>query len=204
MTKMTPAQSKRFDEMIAFLGSVYPISAGLKAAIKAKVRFLKVRKGQHILKAGEINRDLYFISKGQLRCYYYTENGKEVSTWFMWENDACVSINSYYPQMESYEYIQATEPSELICISHGDLEELYHAYMEFNFIGRVLTTKYLVDWSYQLKDIRLLETDDRYKALLQRDPARVQRINKKYLASFLSMVPSSLSRSSKPSRKKRK
>jgi CRP-like cAMP-binding protein len=203
MTKMTPAQSKRFEEMIAFLASVYPISKVLKDAIKAKVRFLKVRKGQHVLRAGEINRDLYFISKGLLRCYYYTEKRKQVSTWFMWEHDVCVSINSFYPQIEGYEYIQAIEPCQLICISHEDLDELYHTYLEFNFIGRVLTTKYLVDWSYQLKDIRFLETDDRHKALLQRDPDRVRRIPKKYLASFLNMVPTSLSRSSKPPGKKK-
>src|ERR1700722_19729831 len=103
MTEFTPAQSKRFEEMIAFLGSVYPISTDLKTAIKAKVRFLKVRKGQHLLRAGEINRNLYFISKGLLRCYYYTEDGTEVSTWFMWEHDVCVSINSFYQQIEGYE-----------------------------------------------------------------------------------------------------
>ena len=189
--------------MIAFLASVYPISTALKAAIKAKVRFLKVRKGQHLLRAGEINRDLYFISKGLLRCYYYTQDGTEVSTWFMWEYDTCVSINSFYAQIEGYEYIQAIEPSELICISYEDLKEIYLTHIEFNYIRAELTIKYLIDWSNQLKDIRLLETEDRYKALLKRDPARVQRINKKYLASFLNMVPTSLSRSTKPPGKKR-
>jgi CRP/FNR family transcriptional regulator, anaerobic regulatory protein len=204
MTEFTPAQSKRFDEMIAFLASVYPISSALKAAIKAKVRFLKVRKGQHLLRAGEINRDLYFISQGLLRCYYYTEDGTEVSTWFMWEHDVCVSINSFYLQIEGYEFIQAIEPSQLFCISHEDLKEIYLTHMEFNYIRAELTIKYLIDWSNQLKDIRLLETDDRYKALLQRDPDRVRRIPKKYLASFLNMVPTSLSRSSKPLGKKRR
>jgi CRP-like cAMP-binding protein len=199
---MLPSQQKQFDEMITFLRSVYSVPEDLKEAIWRKTRLLKVRKRKHLLKAGEVCRDLYFIRKGLLRCYYYTRKGKEVSTWFMWENDVCVSIPSFYRQVPGYEYIQAIEDCELISIRYEDLYELFRNYPGFNYIGRELVQKYLVDWALQLQDIRLLETKERYESLLERQPDRVRRIPQKYLASFLDMLPTSLSRIRGPKKKR--
>ena len=188
--------------MIDFLRSVYPVPKDLKEAIWGKTTVLKVRKGKHILKADEICRDLYFIRKGLLRCYYYTRRGKEVSTWFMWENDVCVSIPSFYRQVPGYEYIQAIESCELIRIRYEDLYELFRNYPGFNYIGRELLQKYLLDWALQLQDIRLLKTMERYESLRERQPDRIRRIPQKYLASFLDMLPTSLSRIRRPKKKK--
>jgi len=199
---MLPTEKKQFDEMISYLKSVYPVPDDLKKAIWGKTQLLKVRKRKHILKAGEVCHDLYFIRKGLLRCYYYTRRGKEVSTWFMWENDVCVSIPSFYRQVPGYEYIQAIEDCELICIRYEDLYELFKSYPGFNFIGRELVQKYLLDWALQLQDIRLLRTKERYESLLERQPDRIRRIPQKYLASFLDMLPTSLSRVRKPKNKK--
>ena len=199
---MLLSQTKQFDEMITFLRSVHPVPEDLKEAIWGKTTLTKVRKGKHILKAGEICRDLYFIRKGLLRCYYYTRRGKEVSTWFMWENDVCVSIPSFYRQVPGYEYIQALEGSELIRIRYEDLYELFRNYPGFNFIGRELLQKYLLDWALQLQDIRLLKTMERYESLRERQPDRIRRIPQKYLASFLDMLPTSLSRIRSPKKKK--
>lgn len=199
---MLLSQTKQFDEMIDFLKSVYPVPGDLKNAIWSKTQLLKVRKRKHLLKAGEICRDLYFIRKGMLRCYYYTRSGKEVSTWFMWENDVCVSIPSFYRQVAGYEYIQAIEDCELICIRYEDLYELFHNYPGFNFIGRELLQKYLLDWALQLHDIRLLTTLERYESLEERQTERFRRIPQKYLATFLDMLPTSLSRIRRQRKKK--
>jgi CRP-like cAMP-binding protein len=199
---MLPSQSKQFDEMIDFLRSVHPVPDDLKEAIWRKTQLLKVRKRKHLLKAGEVCRDLYFIRKGMLRCYYYTRRGKEVNTWFMWENDVCVSIPSFYRQVAGYEYIQAIEDCELICIRYEGLYELFRTYPGFNFIGRELLQKYLLDWALQLHDIRLLTTLERYESLEERQPERFRRIPQKYLASFLDMLPTSLSRIRRQRKKK--
>jgi CRP/FNR family transcriptional regulator, anaerobic regulatory protein len=199
---MLPSQIKQFDEMIDFLKSVYQVPDDLKEAIWKKTHLLKVGKRKHILKAGEVCHDLYFIRKGLLRCYYYTRKGKEVSTWFMWENDVCVSIPSFYRQVPGYEYIQAIEDCELICIRYEDLYELFRNYPGFNFIGRELLQKYLLDWALQLQDIRLLRTQERYESLRERQPDHIRRIPQKYLASFLDMLPTSLSRIRRQRKKK--
>ena len=201
---MSPLQLEAARQMLQLLNSIYPMSKDLEDDILEIIRFRSVRKKQHVLKKGEVDRNIYFVIKGLLRCYYEMEEGTEVCTWFMRATDVCVSVHSFYNQVKSYEFIQALEPSELIYIDFDQLEALYKKHLEFNYIGRVLTIKYLVDWNWQLKDIRLLPTDKRYDALLQRDPDLVRRVPKKYLATFLGMLPTSLSRTLDPKKKKRK
>jgi CRP-like cAMP-binding protein len=191
-------------EMLKYLSSVFPMTPGLQEDIIEILQHKNLRKRQHLLKEGQICRNIYFVAKGALRLYYYTEDGRQVTTWFMREKDVCVSVDSFYDQIESYEYIRAEEECLIFYISYDQLQQLYQKHLEFNFIGRVLTIQYLLDLFRQLKDIRLLGTEQRYNALLKRDPDLIRRFPKKYIASFLSMLPTSLSRTLDPKKKKNK
>ncbi len=201
---MLPLQAEAAGKMLQLLNSIYPMSSGLQEEIMDIIQFKSLRKRQVLLKKGEVCRHIYFVTKGLLRLYYHTEEGgPQVSAWFMRETDVCVSVNSFYSQVKSYEYIRAEEPCELIYISFDQLESLYRKYLEFNYIGRVLTIKYMIDLHWQLRDIRYLKTDKRYNSLLNRDRALIQRVPAKYIASFLSMLPTSLSRTLDPKKKKK-
>jgi CRP-like cAMP-binding protein len=202
---MLPPQVETLaQQMLQYLNSVYPFPADLQEDIMAVLQHKSLRKRQHLLKSGEICRNIYFVAKGALRLYYYTDDGRQVTTWFMRETDVCVSVDSFYGQVKSYEYIRAEEDCEVFFITYTQLQELYQKYLEFNFIGRVLTIKYLLDLFRQLKDIRLLGTEQRYNSLLNRDPELIRRFSKKFIASFLSMIPTSLSRTLDPKKKKKK
>jgi CRP-like cAMP-binding protein len=168
----------------------------LKEKLKIKVQYRRLEKGEYILKAGEVCRHLYFVSKGLLRCYYLTgkDNEVEVSTWFMKGADVCVSIDSFYDQVESYEFIHALEACEVFFISYEDLEEAYKEFVDFNVVGRILTLKYLKEWARQLRGIRKLSATERYLALEERDRDLVLRVQGKYLASYLDMEAETLSR----------
>ena len=181
------------DEIILFLSSIYPLSPECIAYLNRTVRMKMVKKDQVILEIGEVCRNLYFIKKGALRCFYFV-NGKEVSDWFFWEGETVVSIDSFYQQIRSEDCIQALEDCELYYISFKDLEYLYEHYIEFNFIGRVLTIKYLRVFHQHARNIRKLPAADRYQYLLRTQPDLIQRIPLGPLASWLNMEPETLSR----------
>jgi CRP-like cAMP-binding protein len=191
-------------QMLQYLNAVFPFPPGLQDDIMEILQHKSLRKRQHLLKEGAVCRNIYFVAKGALRLYYYTDDGRQVTTWFMRETDVCVSVDSFYGQVKSYEYIRAEEDCEVFFITFDQLQALYQKYLEFNFIGRVLTIKYLLDLFRQLKDIRLLDTEQRYNALLKRDTELIRRFPKKFIASYLSMLPTSLSRTLDPKKKKKK
>ena len=79
-------------------------------------------------------------------------------------------------------------------MAFADLEAIYREHIEFNFTSRVLTSKYLVDWVKQINGMRKLKVADRYELLRKRDPIILQRVQQKYLASYLDTTPETLAR----------
>jgi CRP/FNR family transcriptional regulator, anaerobic regulatory protein len=171
--------------------------------------YIELRPKKVLLKAGDVCKHLYFVQEGLLRCFYIRANrnktgeDQEVCTQFMRENDTCVSVRSFYTQTPGKEFIQALEPCKLSYILYEHLEKVYRKYMDFNFNGRVLTAKYLLEWADQLEDIRMLKGPERFAQLLKRDPELLARVPQKYQASYLSVTPTSLSRMLRMERKKK-
>ena len=106
----------------------------------------------------------------------------------MRENHLCLSIPSYCSQVPSHEYVEALEPSELICISHDKIEELFRKHKEFNVAGRVLTGKIFADVARKSRDMRMAETYERIEALRKREPELVKRVPEKYLRTYMAEV----------------
>jgi hypothetical protein len=90
--------------------------------------------------------------------------------------------------------IQALEGSELYYIRFEELEEIYHDFPDFNFIGWELTAKYLKLWAQQLYGIRMLSAEERYKYLMEKQPEILLRVPSKYLASYLDINEITLSK----------
>jgi CRP/FNR family transcriptional regulator, anaerobic regulatory protein len=194
--------------MFNYLGAVYPLQEGLIDVLTDIAGYRQLKPKELLLKPGEVSKELYFVHKGLLRCFYLRTNertgeDREVCTWFMRENDTCVSVLSFYSQTPGKESIQALEACELFYITYDQLEMIYRKYMDFNFNGRVLTAKYLVEWTRQLENIRMLKGPERFAELLKRDPELLGRVPQKYLASYLGVRPDSLSRMLRMERKKK-
>src|SRR5437868_3676657 len=96
------------EELLKFLNSINPLSQHLIEYLARNLKTKNLRKKDFLLKKGHISRDIYFINKGLLRCFYIIDD-KEVSSWFMKEGDIIVSVESFFRQIQSYEFIQALD-----------------------------------------------------------------------------------------------
>jgi len=181
------------NEAVQYLHAVYPLSDEVLSHLDSILKSRSLVKGEFLLKPGEVCENIYFIKKGLLRCYYL-RGETEVSAWFMKEADVIVSVDSYYEQVPSYEYIQALEDCDLYYITFYEEDYIFQTYLEYNVIGRLLTRKYLQVWNRQLRNIRMLSAAERYQELLNKEPELLLRVPLKYLASYLDMLPETLSR----------
>lgn len=181
------------EHLLAYLNSIYPLSESLVEHLRQIVGRRKIKQGDFLLEAGSISRYLYFIEKGALRCFYL--KGKtEVTSWILKETDVVVSVHSFYDQEESFEYIQSLEDTVVFYLSYEELEGIYKEFIEFNFIGRVLTIKYLKFWTMQLYNLRMRTAKERFTLLLADSPELFLRVQQRYLASYLNMLPETFSR----------
>lgn len=179
--------------LLELLNSIQPLSEGLLQELARQLQHMHLPRKQYLLKAGRVCRHIYFVDEGLLRCYY-EYNSHDVSSWFMREGDVIISIESFYEQKESYECIQALEDCSLYYISYESLQEIYRSFPEFNFIGRVLTEKYYTLWAQQLYALRMQQASERYKWLMDHHPELILRVPAKYIASYLGIDETTLSR----------
>jgi Cyclic nucleotide-binding domain len=197
---MLPLLTDYEKKMFTFLAAPYPLQEGLIEELSGLSDFRELRPKEFLLKPGETCENLYFIHQGLIRCYYVLPPKKkdgeeqEVCTWFLRENDCGVSVHSYYTQTPGKEFMQALEPCKISFINYKNLEKAYLKFMNFNYNGRLFTTKYLIELADQLKNIRLLKGAERFAELVKRDPELLRRVPQKYLASYLGVTPTSLSR----------
>jgi len=180
-------------EILIYLGSIHPLSRRCKAHLERVVERKEFKKGDIILRIGEINENLYFIETGFLHCFYYI-NGKPVSDWFFWRGEFVVAIGSFYDQVPSEDCIIAMEDCVVYYMSKAEYDYTRRRYLEFGYIASELLAKYLKIFHGHTRFIRKHQVAERYQLLLQRMPDLVNRVPVAALATWLGMEPDTLSK----------
>ncbi|GAB3895012.1 Crp/Fnr family transcriptional regulator [Spirosoma agri] len=181
------------EPLIDILQSIYPVSEAFLLELKRFLRREEVGRKQWLLRPGEISSKIYFIEKGLVRGFYI-HNDKEVTVWFMKENDLIISIISFYTRQPSEEYIELLEDGVVWSITYEQLQLLFHNFIEFNFASRVLTERYYALSELRAQKLRLPSAQDRYLQLLEEIPDIFTRAPLKYIASSLGLTPETVSR----------
>lgn len=179
--------------LFELFSSIHPMSDGLQKALFELLKKKEVAKKTYLLKTGHVCDHIFFIEKGIFRCFYIV-NEKEISSWFMKEEDVIISVESFFKRKPSYESIQAIEDSIVHYISYKELNWLYVNFIEFNVIGRVLTENYYTLSEQRLYSIRSMKAVDRYSYLLTHFPDLIRRVPSGYIASYLGITTETLSR----------
>jgi CRP-like cAMP-binding protein len=184
------------NSLIEFLDSIHPISPELKNHLLNILKVKNLAKKEFLLKIGQTCRNVYFIQTGLVRAYYLND-GAEISSWFMKEGDVIFSIESFYSQTPAYEYIQCLEDCVVFYVSYQELQDIYNKYVEFNYIGRLLTEKYYALTEKKLRAFRMHPAKDRYEFLEQNHADLIGRVPDQYLASYIGLRKETLSREKK-------
>lgn len=179
--------------LFALFNYLNPVSIGLENYVLKNSYPCSIKKGKHLLKAGEICTHIYFVKSGLLRGYIKDE-AKDISTWITAENEMVAGINSFFTQTEAKEYIQAIEDCELIAFSFTDLDKMYGLFPAFNIIARKLYQKNYIDAENRALIARLNSAEKKYRYFLQTQPRLINRVPIKIIASFLGVAKETLSR----------
>ena len=151
-----------------------------------------VRKNDYLLRAGNNCKDLVFVQKGCLRLYYLAD-GIEVSVWFSFQHSSAIEIYSFISQKPSNYFLQATEDSEILYLPKHELDKLYHTHPKMQEMMRKFWEEVVLNLIDRFTALQRDSAEERYRDLLSK-PAFLQTIPQKYLASFIGVTPTSLSR----------
>lgn len=150
------------------------------------------KRNEYILREGEICKEFIFITKGCTRLYYLP-NDNEVTVWFGFPNNIGSEIQSFISEKPTKFFIQAIEDTEYISITKSHFDKLLTEYLEWEIFTRKVWEETIINIIDRLTAFQCQTADQRYLDLIK-DPDYLQIIPQKYLASYLGVTPTSLSR----------
>lgn len=180
--------------LMNFLEDIHPMSENLRSELFSTTYLLKIKKKHILLDLGEIQKSLYFIVKGAVRSYYLDSDGKDTTSWLLFEGDLVISVYSFFSQKQSFEVLEAIEDTNLLVLSHEILMRLYQTFPEFNFIGRILTESYYIKAEEKANELRVFGATERYHHFIHKYPSILARIPLGMISSYLGITQSTLSR----------
>lgn len=182
------------NNLIAHINKFVKLDENETALICESVGLVEVKKKKFILKADEICKANYFVSKGCMRLYFINRNGQEQITQFGLENWWITDYSSLETGKPSIYYLQAIEDSELISLSKKTLEDLLFKVPKLERYFRIIFQKAHTASMRRFEYMRDQTDEERYQQFVSLFPGFVQRIPQYMLASYLGFTPQFLSK----------
>ena len=161
-------------------------------AIAGKFKTKVVKKNNYLLKPGGTCKDLVFVQKGCLRLYYLKDD-IEISVWFAFQQSSAIEIYSFISENPSNYFLQAIEDSEVLYLPKSELNKLYQQHPKMQEMMRRFWEDVILNLINRFTALQKDSAEKRYLDLLNK-PAYLKAIPQKYLASFIGVTPTSLSR----------
>lgn len=156
-----------------------------------KRRTFKVN--EFILTEGQMEHYLSFVESGIVR-YFILANNKETTFDFAFPNSFFCAYDSFYTRKPTAIYLQAITECVLYSISYENLQDLYASCEVARKLGQV-ATEYLLSKKVRREfDLLTKSPQERYEYLFIKQPKLIQFIPQKYIASYIGVVPETLSR----------
>ncbi|MRH99652.1 cyclic nucleotide-binding domain-containing protein [Kriegella sp. EG-1] len=181
------------EKIRTFINTIVPMDDADWKFFSSKLKFVKLKKKSLILKSGDIENHLSFISKGIVRLYIpRLEN--DLTFGFLFDNEFVTAYDSLLTQLPSEYHIETLTETELWQISYKDLQEVYAKTKSGNTIGRIMSERMFLIKSKRELSLLSKTAEERYLDLFSERPKLLQEIPLKYIASYIGVTPQALSR----------
>ena len=162
-------------------------------AFAAKLVYRSYKKGDYLIREGQIERHVYFLNSGATR-HYFLRKGKEFTVDFRFAGDFVTAYYALITGTPSTIFIAVLQDAEVWAIPRDVLLALYAQSKNGERIGRLIAEGEYVKRLRKEMDLLSLTAEERYAALMSRNPELISSISVKHLSSYLGVQPESLSR----------
>lgn len=182
---------KEFIEYILQFGSLNQQQIDL---ISKKATELHLKKDEYFSEAGKIAQQVGFVLDGIVRVCYYNNKGEEITKYFIDENNLVVDLESFENEIASTAYVQAITDTTIMVFSKKEWKELSNTIVGWDAIVHKVVSRALMQKVERRSPQISEDATTRYLKFLEIYPNVVNRVPLSFVASYLGVTQSSLSR----------
>lgn len=181
-------------DLINFILSIVPITRLDASDIANTFYFKDIPRGNYLLREDQTSDCYYYLQSGLMRTFLYDLEGNEITTDFFEENNMVFEITSFFNRVRSEANIQAITDCKGFGISYEELNKLFHEKPAFRDLGRAILVKEFIASKKRNYGMINRTAEQRYQNLVATSPGIMMHSPLKYIASYLGITDSTLSR----------
>jgi len=182
------------EKLILFIQEILPIPKQKVEEIVMQFQPMELRKNDIFIAEGKVSDKYLFLESGFIRAFTIDLEGNEVTTEFYSDNQIVFEVGSFFRKTVSKETFQALEDCKGWFITFDQLQFLFHSIPEFREFGRMILVKGFISFKERTLALINESAEKRYETLIRTRPQIFQKTPLKYIASYLGITDSSLSR----------
>ncbi|MBK7429363.1 MAG: Crp/Fnr family transcriptional regulator [Bacteroidetes bacterium] len=181
------------NKFVNYFSKVSPLSEAESKAIEENMCIKVFKKGDFLLKEGQISVDTYFILEGCVREFIVVD-GEEKTTNFFTEEQWVISLNNFNSTSHAENNLECVEDTTVSVGNEEQAQKLFKIFPRFETIARAIVEADFVEQKKLLTSYLTDSPEQRYLKLLKSRPDIFQRVPQYQIASYVGVKPESLSR----------
>ncbi|MCB0633128.1 MAG: Crp/Fnr family transcriptional regulator [Saprospiraceae bacterium] len=178
-----------------FLYHLYPLEEYIWQDYARHWQAVTYRRKTILTAAGETETYIYFVLEGIQRAYYLGPDGRQEATVvFTYPPSFSGVADSFLTQTPSNFYMETLTASRLLRLSRQRYDELIERHPSLKDFTFRMTAEILRGVLLRQAEIQSFTAEEKFRAFLTRSPHMLNLVPHKYLASYLSIDPSTFSR----------
>jgi CRP/FNR family transcriptional regulator, anaerobic regulatory protein len=182
------------NKLIGYLSLFLEVTPKEKDFIFKKCYTQQYKEGDYFLREGEYCTKIGFIHSGVFRIFVINSVNEEATSYFMDENRFITNLEPFHNNTKATEYIQASTDAEIIVITKDAIAELETMDSKWGNLVRTITEKALLEKVYLRNSFLGENATARYQKFIVQQPEVALRVPLSHIASYLGILPQSLSR----------
>lgn len=183
--------------LLDYLSERVPLDEKDKELIADAYSVMDIKKKDHLFTEGIPCLLEGFVVKGTFRVYYIDQKGQEHVLYFAFRDWWVGDIASFYSGESSMLNAQAMEDSTILLIDPKRKDQLLQDVPVLERLFRIITQKHLTVLQKRFLLTVSANVSERYQELIERSPGIEQLVPQHQIASYLGILPESLSRMKK-------
>ena len=154
----------------------------------------QLKKKTYLASYGEHSKKMAFMLSGVMRAFYQNDKGEQYNKTFFIENDFVGAYSSLVTGQKNLIDIQCLTDCTLLLADYQAFTKLYDRFPKIERIARIIAEQYFVSKEKREIELVTLDAKARYQIFQKEYPNLDQRIPQYYIASYLGVTPTQLSR----------